>query len=81
MTTPPWWREKVTIYYYYYNIKEYDNDKIWCFYITNEINFHKRKISAPRVGQSQTLIPFSVRVRFVCSELISSLTEPDSHSF
>ena len=39
----------------------------------NEINFHKRKISVPRLEQSQTLIPFSGLVRFVCSELLSSL--------
>ena len=31
--------------------------KIWRFDINNEINFHKRKITAPRVELSQTLIP------------------------
>ena len=47
--------------------------KIWCVNINNETNFHKRKISAPRIEQSQALVAFSVRVRIVCSELLSSL--------
>ena len=34
---------------YSYNILQYDNDKIWCFDVNNEINFHKKKISAVRV--------------------------------
>ena len=40
---------------YSYNIKQYDV-KIWCFDIKNEINFHEKKISAPTVGPSQTLV-------------------------
>ena len=44
------------------------------FDINNEINFYKRKILAPRVEQSQTLIPFSVQIRSVCSELLSKFT-------
>ena len=56
-----------------YKIQQYDNDKLWCFHITNEIKFYKRKFSAPRVEQGRTLIPFSAPVSFACSELISSL--------
>ena len=40
---------------------------------TVEINFSQRKISAPGAEQSQALVPFSVGVRFVCLELLSSL--------
>ena len=55
-----------------YNILQFDKDKISCFNINNEINLHEKTISAPRVEPSQTLIPFRVRVSFVCSELLRS---------
>ena len=34
-------------------------------YINNEINFHKKKISATKVELSLTLVPFSVRLRLL----------------
>ena len=45
---------------YSYKMCQFDNVKIWCFDINNEINFHKKKISATRVEQSQPLMPVIV---------------------
>ena len=46
---------------YSYNIQQYDNDKIWCFDINNDINFHKRKISADIFFLWCTKLPLYVR--------------------